>query len=482
MNARSLNQLKVLHLQRPGIIMSLWLISYFCSGQPVWETRRVDEDLILFEDLRNPTLRYYAPGRLKLKIKENGQPDFIMTQLRYTGVSLSGDQGDKRFTNIVQMTIQMEDIDVVSLDKMKNRFRLRPGIKLSPLPIRNLESALIFGQTTLDPDQNQKKLKGYVQGNEGSGSNGSGSGIYWTERNFTLALDNHESQILEDQLKNNRLAFSFSYAFYADVMIKSYKEIITSGSPEFKKQFQSTVAEVNEPDTSIAQMVVKANAFSISIDLAQWPGCIKKIDINQNNTPPAYAYVEVRCHDFNNKIRDDLFFKTFELEAQGVSGDPVIGELKFAASKPELHTMTVKFPYAVKMNKPPRYRITETNDAGERVILPWIYLNSWKPMIDITSTLDQLDVMEKSIDVELDPAWLETNKPERVELWTRYSFLHKPRVQLLAFNKEDLNALRNINLKVDKNSKIQYRVILFPSAIDNPGPWRTMDEDYLLIK
>jgi len=462
----------------PFILCGLLSVRNFSFGQPAWESRSMKEDFILFGDFHNPNLKYYAPGKLKLKMKENGKPDFVLTQLRYTGVSLSGDQGDKRFTNILQMNIEMESMDQAGLDNLRALFQLSPRIKLVPLPIRNLESALTYLGTSMESsaDQNIKKLTGYLQGNSSTG------GVYWTERNFTLALDNNESQLIENQLKNNRLAFSFSYAFYADVMVRSYRELISGGDPQFKKSFQANNSEINEPDTSISQLVVRANSFSVSIDLIQFPNCIKKIDINQNNTPPAYAYVEIRCHDFSNKMRPDLYFKTFQLEAQGVSGNPVTGELKFSAARPDEHTMTVNFPYAVKMNKPPRYRIIETNDSGERITMPWNYLTAWKPMIDITSTLEQLDLIEKSLDVELDPAWLEKNKPERVEIWTRYSFLRNPRVQLLAFNKDDLNALKNIILKLDKNSKIQYRVILLPSTIDNSESWRTMDEDYLLIK
>jgi len=474
--AQTLNQVLTPHLKIICFLFSLWGLSGIAFSQPVWESRITREDIILFEDFHNPKLKYYSPGRLKLKTKANGEPDFMLTQLRYTGVSLSGDQGNKRFTNIIQMNIEMENTDPLILEKLRTQFRLSSRVKLSPLPIRNLESSLISSASGAETDQEVKKLNGYFQGNSET------NGIYWTERSFTLALDNNESQLIEDQLKNNRLAFSFSYSFYADVMLKSYKEIMTSGNPEFKKKFQASNADLGDPDTALAQMVVRANSFSISVDLAQFPNCIRKIDINQNNTPPAYAYVEVRCHDFSNKIRTDLFFKTFELEAQGVSGDPVIGEVKFSANRPEIHTMTVAFPYAVKMNKPPRYRITETTDSGERITLPWTYLNTWKPMIDITTSLEQLRMGEKSLDIELDSGWVGKHQPQRVEVWARYYFLQKPRVQVLTFNKDEMNMLKNMTLQVDLNSTIQYRIEIVTTPLSPPDSWHTLAEDYLLIK
>lgn len=452
--------------------------AYFSFGQPVWETRKTIKGNTLFEDLHNSNLKYYAPGNLKLKIKENGEPDFILTQLRYTGVSLSGDQGEKRFTNIIQMTIEMERIDNAVLANIRTLFHIAPRIKLVPFPIRNLESSLVYSATSLEStdDKNLKNTNGFFQ------STGEATGVYWTERNFTIALDNNDAQLIEDQLKNNRLAFSFTYSFYADVIITSSNELIAGGDAKFVKDIKSSYAEVLERDSTIARVIVKSNSFSISIDLTQFPDCIRKVDINQNQTPPAYAYVEVRCHDFSNKLRSDLYFKTFELEAQGVNGTPVTGELKFAASKPDEHTMTVKFPYAVKMNKPPRYRVIETTIAGERYSLPWINLNAWKPMIDITTNLEQLNIKEKSLDMELDSTWVDKHNSERVEVWLRYYFIQKPQLQIVTFNKNEMSTLKNMILRYDRNSMIQYRIDSPVQSALLKDTWHSITDDYLLIK
>ncbi len=436
------------------------------------------EDFIVFSDLHNPNLKYYAPGNLKLKTKLTGEPDFILTQLRYTGVSLYGNQGEKRFTNIIQMNIEMERMDPINLEKLRNQFHFSPQIKWVPLAIQNLESTLIYSASSLESkdDQNLKKTNGFFQGGSNTG------GVFWTERNFTIALDNVDAQLIEDQIQNNRLAFSFTYAFYAEVILSSYKDLTLKGDMEFKKNFLSASSDVMSPDTIPAQMAIKTNSFSISIDINQFPNCIRKVDINQEQTPPAYAYVEVRCLDFNNKIRDDLFFKTFELEAQGVNGEPVTGELKFYASRPDEHTMTVKFPFAVKMNKPPRYRVIETNDSGERLTLPWTNLNAWKPMIDITTNLDQLGIKESNLDIEIDAGWIEKNKTERVEVWTRYYFMQKPRVQMVSFNSNEMNDLKIMKLRYDRHSILQYKIEIAGQAPQSMSTWHDVTNEYLLIK
>ena len=139
------------------------LISTISYSQPLWESKKMIEDFIVFSDLHNPNLKYYAPGNLKLKTKLTGEPDFILTQLRYTGVSLYGNQGEKRFTNIIQMNIEMERMDPINLEKLRNQFHFSPQIKWVPLAIQNLESTLIYSASSLESkdDQNLKKTNGF---------------------------------------------------------------------------------------------------------------------------------------------------------------------------------------------------------------------------------------------------------------------------------------------------------------------------------
>ena len=76
-------------------------------SQPVATSKRQIGELDLYQDFKDKTIFYFAPGKLDLAREKNGAPRFQMVEMRYTGTGVHGDRGENRFLNVVQFTVLM---------------------------------------------------------------------------------------------------------------------------------------------------------------------------------------------------------------------------------------------------------------------------------------------------------------------------------------------------------------------------------------
>jgi hypothetical protein len=450
------------------IVIFLCLFLCVINAQPLWDSRQIVDSLLVFKDWKNKNLYYYAPGELKLKVKEDGTPDFKLTQLRYFGTNLYGDKGEKRFRNIVQMTIIMERITIESIKELSKKLKLSSATKFSPLPITNLDTYLLAstGETS------KRVGKGAVSESVKGASN-----LFWTERSFSMALDNYDAQLIEDQLKNNRLAFSFSYSFWAEFIPGKIGDLSIRGDSILVKNLDG-LQDVPTVDTTLTDMVVKGDAFSIAIDLKNIPDAVRKIDINENSMPPTYAVLETRCYDFQDNRRSDLYFKTVEFEATTINGSKAKIEVKFAKKSPDINVQSVQFPFAVRLDKPLRYRVIETDANGERNALSWITLNEWKPMIDVTTDEEKLGVEERNIDFEFSPQL----KISEVMMSLKYTFLGQVVIQSLNFKPQEEGYFKTITIRYQKGTLVQYQIVYIVENKTIRNYWKALTNDYVFLK
>ena len=95
--------------------------------------------------------------------------------------------------------------------------------------------------------------------------------------------------------------------------------------------------------------------------------------------------MKVYCYDFANALRPDLFYKKVEIEAQGVGGRAIPLDAKFLFSQPDLYARTIRFPVAVHVDRPFRYRVISAMRDGRTDEGPWLERSSWGGILDITS-------------------------------------------------------------------------------------------------
>jgi len=462
---------------------SLWVSILFVvlcinsAAQPVLSTKQSLFEFDVYQDQSNKQLYYYSPPDVVLKKDDNGSPAFKLLQMRYTGTHLYSDKDFKGFLNILQLTIILEPLTTAAYDQIKQS--LSKNAVLKPLPIKQFHGELIIplGDAAAANEKYRKVSMGGVE----SGGESSSGNTFWSERTFTLQLENYEAQLLWDQVETGKLGVSFSYSFYADAMPGMIGDVQTSGTD---KKFTEDMKDIPEEavfDEKVNTYLVKANTFPIHIDVAQFPGCLKKIDINEE-LPPAYASFEVRCYDFSDNLRPDLFKKIVEIKAFGAAKEYITIKADFNRNKADINSLNARFPYAIRLDQPLEYRVVEINVNGEISTTPWIRRENWSEVIDVTTPEKENKVGKKSLDVELDLDELERKGFVEAKFELKYMLNHKELLQTLGWSEGDEQPMKNILFNYDVDKPIWFRMIYSTQDQEKTiSKFRQIDylEDYL---
>jgi len=437
-------------------------------------SRQIIEEVIIYKDISNPSVYYYAPSKLRLVKNSEGKPDFQMLKMRYVGTQCSNDASESHNTNIVQLRIEMPSLTTQKIKNIKKQLQSYRTIKLKPMRITSIDSKLLVPVKSKD---SVSKLQTIGETNKIGVTDKSGlstSKSYWNERVFTFSLSAQEASLLEIQINDKKLALTFSYTFNADTSDPmDYEDI--SGVKEIKE----ILHESDENEINLVNRVIFSDAFEISISIDKWPELIKEIDINES-VPPAYAAVEVKCYDFYENLRPDLYLKTLEVAATSVDGSKeVLVETKFYSKQPEINTRRIHFPYAVLVNKPLKYRITELTLDGIKSKGEWQKTESCSALIDITTASDALTSEDNTCEIEVDESWfIEQNIVIQVKI--AYQLNNKPKNHLIVFNQNDLN--KEISFYSDKNTELFYEVyVLDNNSLIQKNEKKLLDDTYLYI-
>lgn len=456
----------------------LWLISFSMNfqafSQPDLSTKQIIEGNEIYRDFRRMNVYYFMPGKLRLATEADGKPKFMLIASRYTGTSVYGDAGEKKFRNILQFGISMEQTSIETLQKIKNQLGGNQ-ISLFTMPIKNIETMVLLPSASGNEVQKIGKNGAFTSGNGEDNQGG-----YWKERMYSIHLENYEAELVTKILQEGKLLLSFSYAFIGNA-IRGTKIIKKVSSP--RQVFQSVPTEsiqVIKADTVITTLPLRSETISIDVDASKW-NFIRKIDIN-DNVPPAYSVLEARCYDFTNQLRPDLAVKVLDIEATGLNDVMVsLPSIKFLSSQPSVNTISASFPYAVKLTKPLRYRISEYKKNGERIKLDWITKENWIDIIDITTPIDSLKFQTKSIDVEATLDLFQDTEISNIEAVFYYKNEGKDNQSSVSFNKENDLLLKTVSFVADTNSQILVKITVNGTEKTFETETIGIKENYLLI-
>ncbi|MEZ4824926.1 MAG: hypothetical protein R3C61_01330 [Bacteroidia bacterium] len=454
------------------------------TAQPVISGKKVLEGFEIYPDFKVAGLYYYAPGILTLATESNGKPQFQLVEMRYTGTACTDDQGAQRFLNLAQFTVRMAPMSAATLNLIRQKLPPSRTLTLKPLPIRYIESFLVtaVGKNAEDEPGLQRLAKGNSFGAESGSGNG---GTYWTERTFTLKLDNYEAQLLWDQIESGKLSVSFGYAFYADAVFGNLAEIRISGDRESVNELNETLSAedlVQETDTTVTPMAIRSDAFGIVIDVKKWPEALKKLDINEG-MPPAYPAVQVACYDFSDDLRPDLSLKKIEVEAVGVGGQPLAPiSARFSKGNPDLNMVNLNFPFAVRMDRPMRYRVISFSQAGEKITGSWIEKESCAGLIDITTEADNNKIERINAEFEVDTEGMQVAALTEAECLISYTMADKPVKQLLRFSAGDALPFQSLTFACQDDQPVIFQVSWKKQdGTIIRGPRQNLTEDYYYL-
>lgn len=450
-------------------------MSFFVCGQPVLPRKKTIEGVAIYPDLKQKNTWYYSPGQLRMAVDLSGKPQFQLLQMRYTGFFAGGTQGQIRFMNVVQVSIRMEQPSSTVLKSVQQQ--LGTKATLNPIPMRNVEANLLV------PVANNTSQYTHIGSTAGMEGNDPGGGAYWTERTFTLRLENHDAQILWDQVATGRLAMSVNYAYLADAITEISPDLkVTGNAPDVsttRSNMQESVVIDSVPQTE----VILSDAFKIQIDVQKWPELLKKIDLN-DEAPPAYAALNLVCYDFSNELRPDLAMKSVEIEARGVEDQPVkITGKRFSSAKPDQTTLQIRFPYAIKISRPYRYRVIEYSSSGLKKELPWQYRENWTEILDVTTPAALNTLKPREVEIEMDTAYHSIPGFEELSVVFLFPFNGEDRRLSVSWKASEELPLKVLRFFSDKDKGVVYYARWKVNGVWKSGRRSTLGvDDYVFVK
>ena len=364
-------------------------------AQPVFESERRMDDLVIFADHEEANRFYYAPGHLRLA-EQNGAPAVLFLLTRYVGTSARGDQGETSYFARLTFGIEMDGPSGESIRAAADRISAETGRKpeIRPLPIRRLEAQVVFtpigneaAPDTLTEGHLEVDRESERESNDG----------FWQQRTYALRLDRHSAEAVWKTLEDGQALVSFTYAFIAEGVPggsgSGDVRVSSTASDEDRARLEASAgpdqdADDSSSDTELIEQSVLADAFAVELDPQRHADLIMILDLNEMYVDPAYSVLDVQCYDFRNGLRPDLWMKKVELAAEAVNGRTARIAVTFRASEPDLHAESVRFPYAVRMDRPLKYRVVEVALDGSRTVSDWREKESWVGLIDVTTAPD----------------------------------------------------------------------------------------------
>lgn len=421
-------------------------------AQPVLNSKEILEGIPIYKDHKKSNLFYHGPGALALAKGEMQRPEFQLTQMRYTGTSCAGDQGENHFLNLVQFSLEMETLSLEDISKIKAKLksRSRRPIELLPMPLRYVQTYILLPVASNKPPQRVAS--------EGVADADPEAGSIWKKKNFNFRLTNAESQLLSRQIQENHLSISVGYSFYADALLGEDGEMTLSGSREEVEELleSNDWAEMLRGDTLAMPRLFHAGTMTFDLSLKDHPDFIKKIDINEG-LPPDYPALEIRCYDFRDNLRPDLALKRVEIAGVGVGGKPLRPQaVQFAKRSPQEYVKNFRFPFAVKMDEDIQYRLTSYTLKGERKMTEWISRPVCEGLIDLTTPPEENPLRQVSLAFETDQASLDSAGVDRVEVLIGYKLDGKAHLQQVEM-RQGQGFYAEISFVADKGSKTWYR-------------------------
>jgi hypothetical protein len=359
------------------------------GAAPNLSTGRKVYALTVYADSTRPQLFYYAPPEIALAKDSDGKPDFHFLMTRYMGTATSADRGVERHKSLISFRVLLPRIDPSELARAAQTLGVpgRPA-EIRPLPIRSLRTALVYATVgSAGPDTVALPGGRFETAPDSPGAESEG---YWTERVCSVGLDSLSAQVFQKALENGQVILSVGYAFLADGSTDAASDPgELQGSPALVAELQRQLGSQAAPHDSAANLsrplrVIASGAIEIGLDVKRWPDLLRRVDLN-DRVPPGYAALDVYCYDFNNDLRPDLAEKRVEIDAESIGGRRVKLDTVFRGSEPDLYSAGMRFPVAVRLDRPYRFRVSETKLDGTASVGRWQEVSSWNKILDVTS-------------------------------------------------------------------------------------------------
>ena len=351
------------------------------AAAPDLRASRTAGPLTVYADDSRGEVFYYGPGALALATAADGTPALHLLYTRYVGTAAGGDQGARVFRSVLSFTVVMDGPHAAALQQARSALIASgvPAAELRPLPIARIDAALVYTPIGAAAPQVLPDAELEPAGDADTAVDGA----YWRRRTFEVGLDPQTAQLLWAAMEQGQVAMSVGYAFYARGLPPDRPLDVLRGSDEMVAALREKLnARAAAP--AAATVLVHAGALAVTADRQRWPALFRRIDINAS-LPPAYGVLPVYCYDFNNELRPDLYEIDVDLEAEGLGGRRVLVRVVFRGDRPDVYVRTVRFPVAVRLDRPYRYRTRLVTRDGDITSGPWQSRDTWSEALIVAA-------------------------------------------------------------------------------------------------
>jgi hypothetical protein len=334
----------------------------------------------VYADHEEPGVFYVAPGPIAIGRRDGGAPAVDLRLTYYYGSSLRDDRGRRDVLwglgiDLVRSMPGTAERKALA-EALRDRVPADEPVVVRNLPVYGMPIEVVY--SPIDPDLTEVALgEAHVtepevdepSDGESEDPPARDAGL-WSRRRLSFALSPEDGTAMRAAFESGGALMGISYAYRVRGVVP------TEALDEEEREWLEV------------ERLVGADALRVEIDGATHPEFLRIVDLN-SLAPPGYAGLSVLCSDFAPAVDDWSFeAKRVELEAEGVAGQPIRASVEFPAVDPEVSLQRVAFPYAVRVDRPYRYRVTAYTIEGERRQGPWHEVEQWSRPLDITGEME----------------------------------------------------------------------------------------------
>ncbi|WP_109302600.1 hypothetical protein [Aquimarina sp. AU474] len=366
------------------IWIGLW-VSINLTAQPNMSDRHLIQEVIIYGDESDKNTFYYAPKTIQLDENEEGEPSFSFVKMTHIGSRSRGTETWKQ-SSMIQFTISPRTLSSKQLKYVKGilKERICQSCKLRflPMPIKKMEAHLVY--VDLETNKEEILTANYTKND----SKEKFEGGIWNTKTFTIRPDKHTTQIIWDGIKKEKGVLSVAYALWGNGKYTDSISYMFNGPKELAEVFHNLNNDsLKTKEEKASGTLISTGAYAVDVDINKWPELLNEISF-ESTLSPRYGLIDVYCYDFTNQIRPDLVAKLIEFQAEGVRNKKVTSELEFNKDSPDVYAYELRFKYAVRLDKPLRYKVIELTQKGEVIEGSWQQKENWTGIIDVSSQKD----------------------------------------------------------------------------------------------
>lgn len=322
----------------------------------------------LLKDHELPHVYYLVPPPPSIALNDDQSPTVFLSLTHYIGNELRDDAGNTRVNWSLLVELERKHISQVQRSRIISLLQHSSGanrdIILRDMPISSVPTNVIY-QPIDTPELAIKLASANVVAGEQT-SLTRYQDAYWTRRYLSFALSPNDGITMRAAFEAGGSIMSVSTHYQALGISLDESDPI---APIYRR----------------TKKVVAQSAIQVQVNRDTHPEYLRVVDLN-SISPPGYVGLTLLCYDFNDdQTTVTLSLKKVELEAEGVSGRTIKISLQFQKDADGTSQQFAKFPYAVRVDRPFRYRTRSYDLIGKLTTSEWKNIKNWVIPLDVTS-------------------------------------------------------------------------------------------------